>query len=226
MSNNIITKISPSIRILILIILILILLLAKSIYLILFITTLALILLLITGKKVNLYVKTLKKMSIILLIFLIIYIIMFEQYSVIYNIVLLVKLIIIVLLVKILFLNMNFSSLHEGVYGILKFLKKYDVNVENLSLDITLSIYFIRFFMNSKDHIMKVQNINGIKKINMKNLIMPSIIYSINQLDKLQNNLKIKFYKLRYKKVNIYSKVILILFVLLFIVCIFKEVML
>ena len=34
------------------------------------------------------------------------------------------------------------------------------------------------------------------------------------------------FYKLRYKKVNIYSKVILILFVVLFIVCIFKEVIL
>lgn len=225
MSSNVMTKISPTVRILILLILILSLLLAKSLYLILFITTLTFILLLITGEKVNLYVKLFKKMSILLLIFLIIYIIIFEQYNIISNIVLLGKLIIIVLLIKILFLNMNFSTLHEGIYGILKFLEKYKINVENLSLDITLSIYFIYFFMNSKNNIINIQEINGIKKINIKNVIIPSITYCVNQLDILQSNLKIKFYKLNYKKINIYSKIILVLFILLFIACIFKEVM-
>ena len=226
MSSNVINRISPIVRMLILIILILSLLLAKSIYLLLFIITLTLILCIITGEKVNLYVKALKKMSILLLIFLIIYIIIFRQYDIISICVLLVKLIIVVVLIKILFLNMNFCDLHMGIYGILKLLKRYGFNIEKISLDITLSIYFINFLIESNCEIKEVQKINGIKKINVKNLILPSIIYSINQLDKLQSDLKVKFYKLNYKKANIYSKAILILFILLFIVCIYKEVVL
>lgn len=226
MSSNVITRISPSVRMLILIILILSLLLAKSIYLLLFIITLTLILCIITGKKVNLYVKALKKMSILLLIFIIIYIIIFRQYDIISICILLVKLIIVVVLFKILFLNMNFCDLHMGIYGILKPLKRYGFNIEKISLDITLSIYFINFLMESNCEIKKVQKINGIKKINVKNLILPSIIYSINQLDKLQSNLKVKFYKLNYKKANISSKIILILFILLFVICVYKEVVL
>lgn len=226
MSSNAITRISPSVRILILLILILSLLLARSLYLILFITTLTLILCIITGKKVNLYVKTLKKMSILLLIFLIIYIIIFRQYDIISIGVLLGKLIIVVVLIKILFLNMNFSDLHNGIYGVLKPLKRNNLDIEKFSLDIALSIYFINFLMESKDEIKKVQQMNGIKRINIKNFILPSVVYSINQLEKLQSNLKVKFYKLNYKNANIYSKLILILFVLLFIVCVYKEVVL
>ena len=63
MSNNFITKISPSVRIVALFLLILCLLLAKSIYLILFITILTIILIIIIDEKVNIYVNMLKKIN-------------------------------------------------------------------------------------------------------------------------------------------------------------------
>ena len=226
MQSNIITRISPSARILVLMILILSLFLANSIYLILFITTLTLILFIITGKKVNLSVNTIKKVILFLLFFLIIYIIIFRQYNIVSNGILLGKMIIIVVLVQILFLNTSFSELHSGIYGILKPLKRRNFDIEKISLDVTLSIYFINFLMESKNEIKKFQQINGIKRRNIKNFVLPRIFYSINQLDNLQSDLKVKFYKLNYKKVNIFSKIILILFILLFSICIFKEVML
>ena len=73
MQNNIISKISPTVRIICLFILSISLFLARSVFLILLITTLTLILMVTTWKKVNLYVNTLKKIYILLLFLLIIY---------------------------------------------------------------------------------------------------------------------------------------------------------
>lgn len=226
MSNNFITKISPSVRIAVLILLILSLLLANSIYLILFITTLTLILLIITNKKVNLYVKTLKKSSLLLLIFLVIYIIMFRQYNIVSIVVFSYKLILISILIKIFILNMDFSSIHEGLYGIFCLFKALKIDVEKVSLDVTLSFYFLKFLISSKENIKNRQLIMGRKILNVKNLILPSIVYSINQLEILQNNLKIKFYKINYKKITLTSKIMLVLFLTLFIICVLKEVVL
>ena len=226
MQNNIITKISPCVRIFVLLILTVCLILAKSIYLILFITTLTLVLFVITNKTVNLYVKALKKMIILLLIFLVTYIIIFKQYSIVSIVVFAYKLLIIGILVKIFLLNIEFNSLHQGLYGFLLPIKKLNLNVEKISLDITLSLYFMKFLIKSKEKIKTAQIINGKKITNIKNFVLPSIIYSINKINCLQDNLKVKFYKLNYKKVNFSSKVVFILFVALFVACLFKEVVL
>lgn len=225
MSNKIIQKISPSVRIIVLVLITVTLLLAKSIYLILFITILTLILFLITNKKVNIYVKFLNKVAILLLFFFVVYIIMFRQYNVLSIIILAYKLILIVILVKIFLLNIDFRSLHEGLYGVLhplKLLKK--VNIEELSFDITCAIYFIKFIMESKEKTIKSQFINGRKTLNVKNYIFPRLFYCVNELNKLKVNLKVKFYKLNYKKSNFNSKIVFVMFLLLFIGCIIKEV--
>ena len=120
MSNNFVDRISPSVRIYSLIFLSLTLFLAHSIYLILFITTLTFILFIVTEEKVKKSVNTLKKIVILLLIFLSIYIIIFRKYDILSLFAYSYKLIIIAMLTKVLFLNMDFCSMHQGVYGIVK----------------------------------------------------------------------------------------------------------
>ena len=226
MQNNFIEKISPSIRIIILIILIISLFLAKSIYLILFITTLIFILLIITNKKVNIYVKFFKKTFLLLLFFFIIYIIIFRKYDIVSIVLIVYKLIASNLLINIFILNINFRSLHAGIYGCLLPLKRIKNNIEVFSFEIVLSIYFIKFLLESTDKIKCVQLINGKRKKNIKNYFIPSFICAINDLEKLQDSLKIKFYKLNYKKSDLKSKLILIFFIIFFVVCMFKEVIL
>ena len=71
--DNIIKKITPKERLLILLILIFCVMISKSIFLILFLTTLILILMIKTEKSVRYYVKALKKVSPLLLIYLVLY---------------------------------------------------------------------------------------------------------------------------------------------------------
>lgn len=225
MSNNFVNKISPSVRIYILIFLSLTLFFAQSIYLILFVTTLTFILFIITEEKVNKSVNTLKNIVLLLSIFLLVYIIIFEQYDIYLICISIYKLIIVAMLIKILFLNMDFSIMHQGLYGVLKILKKTKINLEEFSLDIVISIYFIKYFLNSITKINQIQFKRGKRIFNIKNLFLPCIIYSINELKQLQYNLQIKFYKLNYQRVNFKSKMIFALVLIIFIVSIFKEVM-
>lgn len=224
MQNNFITKISPIVRIFVLIILILMLLLAKSLYLILFITTLTLILFVKTDTKVNIYVKFLKRIIILLLIFFIEYIIIFRINSFISIILLLYKLLIITGLIKIYLLNVNFGDLHIGLYRLVYPFKILNVNIEKLSYDIVLLMYFYKFVCDSKAEVKRKQVLFGKKSFNIKNSIMPRIINAIQGLENFENSLKIKFYKLENKKIDFKSKIILCLFIIIFIVSIFKEV--
>ena len=224
MSNNFVNKISPSVRIYSLIFLSSTLLLARSIYLILFITTLTFILFIVTEEKVKKSVNTLKKIVILLLIFLSIYIIIFRKYDILSLFAYSYKLIIIAMLTKVLFLNMDFCSMHQGVYGIVKIFKKSKKDLEKLSLDIIISLYFIKYILESMTKVKQIQVSRGKKIFNIKNLFLPSVLYSINRLEQLQTNLEIKFYKLNYKKVDFKSRIIFILMLLIFVVAVFKEV--
>lgn len=226
MQNNIIGKITPSIRLIILLILIINLFLANSIYLISFITILILILFMITDKKVNVYVKFLKKTFLLLLFFFLIYIIIFRQYDILNIVIIIYKLVLADILIKIFLLNIDFRGIHQALYGCLLPLKKSKINIEIFSLDLTLSIYFVKFLLESNDKIKVIQEINGRNVKNIKNYLIPRFIYSINELEKLKENLKIKFYNLNYKKSNFCSKFLLVAFVIFFIVCVFKEVIL
>lgn len=224
MQDNFIKKISPIVRIIILLIHILCLLMAKSIFLILFITTLTLILFLITNEKINIYIKTLKKIGLLLLIYIFTYIIMFRYYNALSIVILLYKSIVIVFLIKIFLLNTNFREMHEGIYGLLLPFKRF--NIEKFSLTIVMSLYYIKCLSDSFDNVKRAQILCGKRKFNIKNYFLPAIICSINKLNKKEENLKIEFYKLNYKNSNMRSKILLVLFIVLFIVCIIKEVVL
>ena len=151
---------------------------------------------------------------------------MFRQYNIISIITLIYKLIVIMFFIKIFFFNIEFEGLHQALYGLILPLKKLNIDVEKISSDVALSLYFITYVMNSKDEIKKIQMLRGKKTINIKNFLLPSLFYSINNLDRLQDGLKIKLYKLNYKKTNFGSKLLLIIFILLFVAILYKEVIL
>lgn len=229
MPNNFISKISPTVKILITLILISMLLMAKSIYLILFITILSLVIFILTEKKVNLYVKVFKKILFILLIILFAYIIIFEQYSFFSITMAIYKYLIATILVIELIFNFEFKSLHEGVYGLLLPLKKIKINIEKLSLDISLSFMFIKYLVSAKERIDEMQTVESQLKIRLKRslkLKFLGFLNAINCLEIFEEGLKIKFYTLNYKKNNWSSKILLAFFIILFIVCFFKEVIL
>lgn len=226
MLSNLLKGISPSVKIVSLILLILCLLMANSIYLITFMTILIVILMLIINEKVNIYVNTQKKFLILLLIMLVGYIIIFDKCSVLNIVLFLYKIILLCLLIKVFILNVDFKEIHEGIYGILIPLTKLNINVEKFSLDLILSAYFVKFLFISSKEIKKYEILSAKTKFSLKGKIFSRLIYSINRLSVFQDNLKIKLYKLNYRKVNIYSKFILILTIIFFIVCIFKEVIL
>lgn len=225
MQNNIISKISPIVRIICLFIFSISLFIAKSIFLILFITTITLILMVITRKKVNTYVNVLKNVSILLLFFLIVYIIMFG-YNTFSWLIVAYKLIIITLLFSVFYFNTGFAQLHQSIYVCLKPLEKMKIDVEGISFDIVLALFFLKSLVYNKQKINEIQKKCDKRRLNLKNYILPIFINSTNELEEFQCNLKIKFYKLSYKKNNVFSKVILIMFVILFILVIIKEVIL
>lgn len=225
MQNNIIKKISPTVRIICLFILCISLFMAKSIFLILFITTLTLILIIITGKKVNAYVNIIKKVEILLLFLLIVYIIMFE-YNIFNWLIFAFKLIIVTLLFAVFYFNTGFNQLHQAIYGCLRILEKMKINIEGVSFDIVVALFFLKSLISNSYKIFKTQKMYSKRKINLKNYILPIFINSVNELNELQRNLKSKFYKLSYRNNNQFSKFILIIFTVLFIFVVFKEVIL
>lgn len=225
MQDNIIKKISPIVRLIVAIILILCLLMAKSLYLILFITTFIIFLLVDTDKKVKLYVNITKKIIIILLFILFIYIIMLGKYQLLEILLLVYKTTIITIILAILSANTTFKELHEALYMFFSIFKKNN-QISQFTLDLALTFYFIKTLIFSSEEIKERQVLNGKSKIGIKNSILPRLIYSIDKLDQFQENLKINFYKINYNKINLKSKIILTIFLIMFVVCIFKEVVL
>ncbi|MBE5820748.1 MAG: hypothetical protein E7310_08105 [Clostridiales bacterium] len=226
MLNNFIKGISPGVRLISLILLILSLLIANSIYLIIFITILTFILMIIKDKKVNMYVNTPKSDIMLLLITLLGYIIIIREYNIFTLVLILFKLIIILFLIKVFIVDISFKELHEGIYMILKPIKIPNINIEKLSFDFTSSIFFIKYLISSEKEIKIIQTINGKRKLNFKNKFFPMLMFSVNKLESLQNNLKIKLYQLNNKKMNIRSKIVLVLTIIFFVVSIIKEVVL
>lgn len=225
MRNSIIRKITPTTRLICLFILSISMFIAKSLFLILFITTLTVLLALDSGKKVNEYVNKLKKLSVLLLFLIITYIIIYK-YSIFNLLVFIYKLIIITFLFIIFGFSASFYQLHQAIYNFLKPLQKIKINVEEISFDIVMAFVFLKNLIDNKQKIGELQKFYCKRKINIKNYILPIFINSANELNEYQYHLKTKFYKLSYRKSNAISMFVLILFLILFTLVMFKEVIL
>ncbi len=216
------TTLSKFISIILLIIMIFI---AKSTFFILSLTIISTIFLLELGdieKNVKEYFNTLKKTSFILMFVVLAYIIIIGFNA---RILLLIyKMVICVLLIKCLLINSSFEKIDGAIYKLLSPLKKTGLNIDSLSYNLTLYIYFVKYIVDSGDKIKKARKLFGKKGIHIKELLIPRFLYSLEETNKLENNLKINFYTRRVEKINSNSIVILSIFIILFIISIFKEV--
>ena len=111
----------------------------------------------------------------------------------------------------------------NGVKTLLKpLIKKIDVDI--VSYNIVSFIYFIKFYINSKKIILSKRKNKICYKFSFKYNILPRILFAINELKKIESNLKLNFYEIKVENKNAKSKGLLIAFLLTFIVVIFKEV--
>lgn len=221
MQNN---EVTLSFKLLILLLLSATILIAKSLYLILFITVFSLIIIILNEKSVNIYINTLKKHAFLLLFIEIIYIIVCG--NIVGSFLFLYKLVLITILIKNIMININFNKLHSAIYTLLIPVLIFKIDLGKISFDITESIYFIKYFMESKRIINQLQDFKNKRKYNLKHFWVPRLLYSNNKINLLNVNLEAKFYKLNKEKINIKSYIFLTIFIVIFIIALFKEVIL
>lgn len=224
MQNSIFNKVNVSTRILALILLSLSILVAKSIYLMIFFLIFLIILVILTNKSVKFYIDSIKKVKFWLLFIFLTYIIVFR--NILDSCIFIYKVILIIFIFKQFSLTVNFESLSNGIRTLLKPLRK--LNLDKLAYDIVVFIYFVNEYLNSKKEIFS--NYNYDKKIrytfSLKYNIFPRIFFAISKINKLESSLKLKFYKSSNEEKNIASNMVLFIFIMLFIVVVFKEVIL
>lgn len=219
--QNSLSDINVSTRIIIGILLVLSLFFADSIYLITFLAILFLIFCILCGKSVKHYVYLLKKLKFLLLFIFLIYIIVFRD--IISSILFFYKLLLVVCIIKQFSFGVNFQSLNNGIITLLKPLQRFDFNLSNLSYGITIRIYFIWYYINLSNI-----NINNDKfgKLSLKYYILPKMFLCISKINELDSGLRLKLYRPKYESNNIKSNLFLFVFILLFFMIVFKEVIL
>ena len=130
------------------------------------------------------------------------------------------KLILTVLLICLFLSTIKFETLTNGVKTLLKPLEN-KLRIDNISLNTSLFIYFLVYYINSKDQILaKYSN----QKFNLKNNILPRLFLTNFKLKKFESDLKLKFYNPRFEVSDRKSNIIVCVFVFLLILVIFKEV--
>ena len=224
MRNKFLDNVLTSVKIIVLFLLIVTICVAKSIYLILSVIVLEIIIMLILSKSVKEYILFIKKNIFWLLIFLVTYILFFRD--ILGLITLTYKMILIIILVK-LFINMiSFESLNSAIYTFITPLKLFKIDVEDCSLNISLSIYFIICFYQSSDYIAKIKRISNKNKSFIKYSLISRILFAQDSVDNKKINLNLKFYSVRKENLNIKSLLLLLIFIAIFIMTIYKEVIL
>ena len=192
---------------------------ANSIYLIIFLSILCLIFIILTDKSVKEYIYLIKKFKFWLLFIFITYIMFFR--NILNSLILCYKFILILFTLKQFSLTVNFESLNDGINSLLKRIIKN--NSSKISYNVTLILYFIKFYINTPD---KTNNLYYENKWSFKKYIIPKIYMVINKLTKLENALRLKCYKSKVESFSLKSIILEYLYLLLFIVVIFKEVIL
>lgn len=224
MRNNIFNNINVSSRILCLLLLTLIILLASSLYLLVFLFVFTILILVLTDESVNMYIDFIKNVKFVLLFIFIGYIIVFE--NIVMGLIFTCKLILIFLHIKQFMLTTSICSLIDGMKTLLKPIKKI-INIDNVSYNIVLFILFIDIYLKSQGTILNKCKLSKYKYIfSLKYNILPRIYYTINNIKEKEDSLRLKFYKTKEELINNKSKVLVTIFSLLFVVVVFKEVIL
>ena len=220
--NKMLGRIHPYVRLLSLILLVLSLFIAKSIYLILLITTFMMIVYTFFGKSVLYYVKFFKTRFIFLLILIIFYILIIDKYVVIDLILFSYKLILTSFIIYNYELSVDFDELHESIYGIIHFIKRK--NACKFSYNIAMSLYIVKKWFDSKEILRNTKKFTGEDYSGFSCLLSSRAIMVIRMAKNKQLNLSLNYYRLKYKKIDLKSKICLVMFIIFFVICLFKEV--
>lgn len=224
MLNELFKKITAFSRLVSIVLISLTLLLAKSIYLIIFITILLIIDILLTNIDIKYYFRFLKNILIWLAFILLIYILMLGMSF--KAVVFIYKLILILLFIQSFLLKTNFDKLNYAIYKILRSLEFLKVNVNSLSYNIALYIELVKIIDKNGNEIKKSLQFYGLKSSGVKHFIIPVIMKSLNDVNDFENNIKLKMYERKVENQNWCSDIIMIIFAMIFMIAIFKEVIL
>ena len=218
MQNSFINKINVCAKIIILNLLILMIILSKSIYLIGLLTILSLIIFILLDENIKEYTLIFKSTIIYLLFIIIAYIIISRD---IFNILIFIyKLFLIEFYLIEFILSVNYYNFVNGVYTMILKLSYFSLYAKQISNNIGMVYVCFKSFFEANKKI-------KIKKINIfKYYLIPVIQYTNTRIKATYYNLEIKYYKLTKEKFNKMSFVLICIFFILFLVVLFKEVIL
>ena len=225
MQNNIFSKVNVSTRIIVLLLLVLSIFIAKSVYLLIFLTLLCVLLILLTKKSVKFYIDTIKNVKLWLLFIFIAYIIICRNILV--SFAFLYKVVLVIIIVKQFSMTVNFYTLTDGIMTLLNFIG-IKFKSDKISYSIVSFIYFINTYIKTKKEVFNKYNSEHKLKyqFSFKYNIFPRTFLTMSKMEKLESSLKLKFYKPKSEEKNLHSKIILFIFLILFITVILKEVIL
>ena len=222
MLDELISKINISSRLKIIIIVSLMLVLGHSLWFFAFITVLTLIILLIYNIHINIYINSLKSIIMILVIVILISFAITKDW--IETLILIYKVLIIILL-NINFTNtVTFDELNSGLNKVLKNLKKFSFDVQKISFELSIIIFYTKYLLESKKEVLNIQTLHGKRKYLIKSNLIPRLIFAINKTENLKIFLKEENYKQKVEKVNSKSKMLELSFIVLLIIVLIKEV--
>ena len=124
-------------------------------------------------------------------------------------------------------LIIKFQKLVDGINTLLKPLSN-KLNINKISYNIAIFIYFINIYISSKKEIFNnyISSNKIIYTFSLKRNIFPRIFLTIAKIKNIENSLKIKNYKIKYERLNKESIICIFSFIVLFIIVFFKEVIL
>ncbi len=222
MQDRVVKDITSIARAIIFILLICTIFIAKSLFLILFLTILTLIIIILSNYSVNRYRKLLKKCAIWLLFIPIIYIIIYNNTNSI--LIFAYKSMMVIALIDNFLYDITFGEVHNIIYSIIYPLKRTKFDIEEISFRMTVNLFFVKSMLLSGNKIVNSQLLKNKVNYNVKNFLMPRLMIAINETTELEQSLIIKSYTLNKDKNNINSDIMVILFASLFIISVFKEV--
>ncbi len=224
LNNKLLSNVTNSTKLIILILLIMITVFAHSLYLLIFLTLLVIYLSIIEKSTVKEYVSLIKNISYWLILLGVSYIIICR--NILFLLLFIYKILLIVCLISLYLKKITFYKLNNSIYTLLTPLEKLKVNTQKISYNLTYFIMFIITWNKSKAVIKNIQLKSGYKSYNFKNYFLPRMFYSSNKLCEINNTLKVRYYQNHKENVNLESIILTMIFLLIFIIAIKKEVIL
>ena len=220
MPKSLLSEINPFVKLLIMFILIVSILIGKSFYLLLILGVIALIVILISDISVNKYVEEIKKIFMWLIFIFLAYIIILNNRSILLFV---YKTTLIIIFLETFLLSSSFDEIDSGINTIIRPLKLFKYNTDSISLNITLSIFFLINLINldyrSVDYDMFSYSF-------YPKYIISRILIVNDKINSYQMSLKLKFYKVKNYKFDTRDIILFVAFISFFIIVIYEEVFL